>query len=178
MMDYISQNSIIDNILNTCKHDLGNDYDQYRNHVYRVYNFAVPYVTLSSDIETLSIAAAFHDLGIWTNKTFDYLQPSIDLAKQYSAANHLSPETISEIETIINQHHKLTRIKSSALAEIFRQADLVDLSLGLFGCGRKGNYIRMIRKAFPNKGFHINLLRLFIKNLLKNPLKPLPMFKF
>jgi HD superfamily phosphohydrolase YqeK len=62
-MDLISQNNIIDPILNSYKHELGNDFEQYRNHVYRVYNFAVPYVTSTPDIETLSVAAAFHDLA-------------------------------------------------------------------------------------------------------------------
>ena len=176
-MDIITQNSIIDGILNDFQKDLGNDFEQYRNHVYRVYNFALPHVTTTRNIETLSIAAAFHDLGIWTNKTFDYLKPSIELAKHFAANNHVKSDTIPEIEMMINEHHKLTRIKSSAIAEIFRQADLVDLSLGLIRCGRKSKDIRMIRNSFPNKGFHFNLLILFLKNLLKNPLNPLPMYK-
>jgi len=177
-MDGTTRNSIIDNILNTHKADLGNDFEQYRNHVYRVYNFAIPYVGSDRDIETLSIAVAFHDLGIWTNRTFDYLEPSIDLAKAYSADHHLPVETIADLETIITNHHKLTRIKTSALAEIFRQADLVDLTLGIIRCGRMKKDIVLIRKAFPNKGFHRNLLWLFLRNLLKNPLRPLPMYKF
>ncbi len=177
-MDLISQNNIIDRILNSYKHELGNDFEQYRNHVYRVYNFAVPYVTSTPDIETLSVAAAFHDLGIWTNRTFDYLQPSVDLAKKYAAGNQVNAGALGEIATIIYEHHKLTRTKTSELAEIFRQSDLVDLSLGLIHFGRKKKDIRMLRKTFPNKGFHVNLLRLFMVNLYKHPLKPLPMYKF
>ena len=176
-MDCITNNVIIDRILSTYKSDLGKDFEQYRNHVYRVYNFALPFVTSVRDIETLSIAAAFHDLGIWTNKTFDYLKPSIDLVKAYSSTHDLEPETLNELETIINDHHKLTKIKSLELAENFRQADLVDLSLGLIRCGRKRKHIRMVKKNFPNKGFHCNLFRLFVVNLLNHPLKPLPMYK-
>ena len=177
-MDLISQNNIIDRILNSYKPELGNDFEQYRNHVYRVYNFALPYVKSTLDIEILSVATAFHDLGIWTNRTFDYLKPSIYLAKQYALNNHLNIDSIIQIETIINEHHKLTKIKTSLIAEIFRQADLVDLSLGLIRHGRKGQEIRMVRNFFPNKGFHVNLLKLFLKNLLKKPWKPLPMYKF
>ena len=176
-MDCITKNDVIDNILETYRQDLGNDFAQYRNHVYRVYNFAVPFVSSDKDVKTLSIAAAFHDLGIWTNNTFDYLEPSVQLAKRFCKANNLDASTIFEIETIINYHHKITRIKTSALAEIFRQADLVDLSLGFFRFGRKREDIRVIKKAFPNKGFHLNLTRLFFKNIVKNPLSPLPMYK-
>lgn len=177
-MSCITKNDMIDSILQSYKTELGNDFEQYRNHVYRVYNFAVPLVSSDQDAKTLSIAAAFHDLGIWTNKTFDYLEPSVHMAKQFSEANGLDSATIYEIETIIYFHHKISGIKSSSLAEIFRQADLTDLSLGFIRCGRTPKNIKMIRNTFPNKGFHLNLTRLFIKNLFKNPLKPLPMYKF
>jgi hypothetical protein len=143
-----------------------------------VYNFAVPFVGSDRDVKTLSIAAAFHDLGIWTENTFDYLEPSVQLEKRFCKANNLDAATIFEIETIINYHHKITRIKTSALAEIFRQADLVDLSLGFFRFGRKRKDIKIIKKAFSNNGFHLNLTKLFVRNFFKNPLRPLPMYKF
>jgi hypothetical protein len=173
----MKQNEIIDSILYSYKNDLGKYFEQYRNHVYRVYNFAVPYAILEREIKILSIAAAFHDLGIWTHSTFDYLQPSIALVKKYSEANNLDPETIREIETIINNHHKLTRVEISKLAEIFRQADMVDLTWGLIRNRRKISDIKMMKNVFPNKGFHVTLTKLFFNNLLKHPLKPLPMFK-
>lgn len=177
-MDCIKQHEIIDRILLAFRDELGKDFEQYRHHVYRVYNLAAPLVATLQDVETISVAAAFHDLGIWTNNTFDYLEPSIKLARQYSADNNLEAGTIREIETIINKHHKLTRVKTSSLAEIFRQADLVDLSLGLIRCGRKRQHIRLVRKTFPNRGFHLHLCRLFFKNLLSNPFRPLPMYKW
>jgi hypothetical protein len=173
----MKQNEIIDSILYSYKNDLGKHFEQYRNHVYRVYNFAVPYVTLEKEIKILSIASAFHDLGIWTHDTFDYLKPSIALAKKYSEINNLNAEAITEIETIINEHHKLSRVKTSKLAEIFRQADMVDLTWGLIRNGRTIANIKMMKKVFPNKGFHVHLTKLFFNNLLKYPLKPLPMYK-
>ena len=171
------ENAIIDYILDSYKEELERDFEQYRNHVYRVFHFAIPFVRSEEDIEILSIGAAFHDLGIWTGKTFDYLEASIDLARQYADIHHLDSEMVDEIEILINEHHKLTRIKKSALAEIFRQADLVDLSLGLIRCGRERIEIRKVRKALPNKGFHYNLLKLFLKHFIKHPLNPLPMYK-
>ncbi len=176
-MNCITQNETIDLILNSYKADLGVSFDQYRNHVYRVYNFAIQGVTNQKDIKILSIAAAFHDLGIWTNKTFDYINPSIDLAKQYCLINSIDTDTIADIELIIRDHHKLTQIKKHRLAEIFRQADLIDLSLGLIRKKIDYKFIRKIKETFPNKGFHLYLCRLFVRNLFLNPLRPLPMYK-
>ncbi|MCX6266750.1 MAG: HD domain-containing protein [Bacteroidetes bacterium] len=176
-MNCVTQNIIIDSILDASRKDLGNDFEQYRNHVYRVFNLAIPYVSESRNMDTLSVAAAFHDLGIWTGKTFDYLEPSIALARRYATVHDLDARTTLEIETIISNHHKLSEVRNSQLAEVFRQADLVDLSLGLIRCSRTRRDIRLVRKTFPNKGFHYNLFRFFLKNLLKNPLNPLPMYK-
>lgn len=177
-MHCITQNEIIDSILISYKEDLGRYFEQYRNHVFRVYNLAIPFMSDNKDIEIISIASAFHDLGIWTNNTFDYIKPSIDLAKQFCISNNFDASEIIEIETIIENHHKLSKVKTSKLAEILRQADLIDLTLGLIRKGRESKYIRVLKKTFPNKGFHLFLSWIFLKNLLKNPFKPLPMYKF
>lgn len=176
--DLICHNEIADRILDAHRSALGSGYEQYRNHIYRVLNFALPLVVEQQEKETLTIAAAFHDLGIWTHRTFDYLEPSVNLVKQYSAEYHLSREENTAIESIIRNHHKITRFRGLALTEIFRQADLVDLSLGVIRCGRSRESIRHVRKAFPNKGFHLNLTKLFLKNLVRKPWKPLPMYRF
>ena len=168
----------IDSILNLYKADLGPYYEAYKNHVYRVYHLAIPFVSTAKDIQTLSIASAFHDLGIWTAKTFDYIEPSVHLAKQYAIQNKLNLSQLTEIEACIRLHHQITKIKNSVLAEIFRTADLVDLSSGLLKCGREKKYIKMLRNTFPNKKFHKFLSKLFFKNLVKNPFKPLPMYKW
>jgi hypothetical protein len=146
--------------------------------VYRVYNLARAHVTSDRDVKILTIAAAFHDLGIWTNNTFDYLKPSIELARKYCVLNSIDDDATSQVETMIRDHHKLTKTKKSKLAEIFRKADLADLTFGLMANSVDRKQIREIREAFPNKGFHLTLCKLFIKNLLKNPLRPLPMYKW
>ena len=176
-MTCVLQNETIDWILNSFKDDLGDSFERYRNHVYRVYNFAIQGVSDEKDIKILSIAAAFHDLGIWTNKTLDYIQPSVDLARHYCLINSIDNDTIVYIELLIRDHHKLTQIKKYHLAEIFRQADLIDLSLGLINRQIDNKVIRKIRKTFPNKGFHLYLCRMFVRNLFINPLRPLPMYK-
>lgn len=174
----VTRHEIIDGILNQYRNELAGYFVSYHNHVYRVYNLAVQSIKSEEEKNILAIAAAYHDLGIWTNQTFDYLLPSVALVNQYAATAGLDAEMLHEISVIIMQHHKITAEKSSETAEIFRQADLVDLSLGVFRCGIQNSLIRETRKAFPNKGFHIYLSKLFLKNLFTNPLNPLPMYKW
>jgi hypothetical protein len=173
----IITNDTIDCILNTYRSELGENYDPYRNHVYRVYNFALTQLGPYEELEKLSIATAFHDIGIWTHKTFNYLEPSAELAREYCRKQNISFSDTNEVEMMINNHHKLSTVESSVLAEIFREADLIDLTFGLVPKGRKKEDIRLIRNLFPNKGFHLFLIKLFIKNLITHPTHPFPIFK-
>jgi hypothetical protein len=53
------------------------------------------------------VALAFHDLGIWTDGTFDYLPPSVRRMQRSVAAQ--APELDADvIEAMIQQHHKIT----------------------------------------------------------------------
>lgn len=176
-MKPLLKHSTIDSILNSFQYELGKNYEAYKNHVYRVYNLAAIQVQSNESLEKLAIAAAFHDIGIWTNHTLDYLEPSAILAKVYCIRQNFNPIQITEIEIMIHNHHKLSQVKGSKLAEIFRQSDLIDLSFGLFSFGRSRNDIRLIRLSFPNRGFHLFLLKLFLRNLLSHPLHPFPIFK-
>ena len=157
--------------------ELGENFIPYRNHAYRVYNFALTQLDANQELEKLSIASAFHDLGIWTNKTLDYLEPSAQLAREYCTKQNISFSDANEIEMMIRNHHKLSEVESSVLAEIFREADLIDLTFGFVPKGRKKEEIKLIKNLFPNKGFHLFLLKLFAKNLIKNPKHPFPIFK-
>lgn len=174
----VTNHSTIENILHSYREYLGSNYSCYRNHVYRVYNFCSTRFSDTQHLETLAIAAAFHDLGIWTNQTFDYLKPSIQLAEKYVTENQITADCAASIFLIIDQHHKVSKISASPLAEAFRVADLVDLSLGLIRKGVNKKFIREVKREFPNEGFHIFLIRLFFKNLFTHPLKPLPMYKW
>jgi hypothetical protein len=79
----------------------------------------------------------------------------------------------------IGEHHKVTayRTNNEWLVEPFRQADLVDVSLGLVRCGLDRTLIRQAFVAFPSAGFHVRLLQLGGKRLLTHPWSPLPMLK-
>ena len=67
---------IIDDAMAQWKATVGGDWQAYRNHAYRVYNFSRAQYDTDSAAEGFAVASAFHDLGIWPERTFDYLETS------------------------------------------------------------------------------------------------------
>jgi len=170
--------NLIDGILSEYKTDLGIHFNTYRNHVCRIYNFALLLDNDKTNHEKYAIAAVFHDLGIWTANTFDYLKPSIALAEKYLTTIH-KESWIDEISLMIDMHHKRSFYKGDYqnTVEVFRKADWIDVTLCIKKYGLPKSEIKTIQKQFPNKGFHWFLTKQTFFNLLKNPLNPLPMFK-
>ncbi|WP_371367777.1 hypothetical protein ACA097_00630 [Pseudomonas sp. QL9] len=173
---------LLDEVLDFHAAQLGRDFTAYRNHAYRIANLCLAMVTGSDEDErltrTISLAAAFHDLGIWTDDTFDYLAPSRRLARDWIAAKGCPVDT-AEIESMIEQHHKITpfRGEGGRLVEAFRRADWADVSLGILSSGLARDFLRKLHAAFPAAGFHLRLLQLTGKRTLKHPLSPLPMMR-
>ncbi|MBW2242841.1 MAG: HD domain-containing protein [Deltaproteobacteria bacterium] len=156
---------------------LGTDLDGYRNHTQRVFHFAQELGAEGPEAERkLAIACYFHDLGIWTDQTFDYLEPSVVRATAYLEEQGLS-EWGEEIASMIREHHKITRAGSAdSLVEIFRRADWIDVSLGILRFGIPGPFLREVQQAFPDCGFHRRLVVLTLDRLRTHPFSPLPMF--
>jgi len=159
---------------------LGHDRTAYRNHVYRVVNLCLAIVGDSRvELEKIAVAAVFHDLGIWTNQTFDYIAPSVAVAREHLAARGLA-DWIPEIEAMIVNHHKVTpsRANPHPLVESFRRADWIDVTRGLRRFGLPRTCIAAVAATWPNAGFHRRLVELTIERWWKHPLNPLPMVKW
>ncbi|WP_256591068.1 MULTISPECIES: hypothetical protein [unclassified Pseudomonas] len=75
MMNPVLEFPITDEILTSFALAVGTDLQGYRNHIYRVLNFYCALSGTEQPGEAVQIAAAFHDLGIWTDNTLDYLPP-------------------------------------------------------------------------------------------------------
>ena|SRR5215471_2753475 len=116
------------------------------------------------ELEKIAVAAAFHDLGIWTNKTFDYIAPSVAIARRHLAARAMA-DWIPEIEAMIVDHHKVTpsRADPQSLVE-FRRADWIDVSRGLRRFGLPQTFIAAVATTWPNAGFHRRLVQLTLIN--------------
>lgn len=170
---------LVDDILAAYRDRLGDDYAAYRNHVYRVVNLCYAAGPFSvADQAKIQIAGAFHDLGIWTDGTLDYLPPSIREAGNYLMSQG-KPDWIAEISGMIEFHHRTRACDDSPypLVEAFRRADVADFSLGLVRMGFPGSLIAGLKAAFPNAGFHRRLMVLGSRWLVRHPLNPLPMFR-
>src|SRR5262245_14658423 len=76
----------VEEVLNAHAPELGRDLLAYRSHVYRVVNLCLAIAGDGAELEKVAVAGVFHDLGIWTNHTFDYIAPSVAIARKYLAA--------------------------------------------------------------------------------------------
>lgn len=169
----------IETILGAHATALGGDFVSYRNHVYRVANGCLAMSGRDDALEKIGVAAAFHDLGIWTDDTFDYIAPSVALARGYLVAQGRD-EWIAEIDRMIADHHKITASTDSAqsLVEAFRRADWLDVTLGFRGFGVSRRFVGRLFDAWPSAGFHRRLVTLTIGRWSRHPLTPLPMIKW
>jgi HD domain len=170
----------LDALLNAHAPQLGDDFTPYRNHTYRVANLCAAQTSAGGrQIEKIAIAAAFHDLGIWTDGTFDYLQPSVRLATAYLAGSG-NVDWVPEISEMILQHHRISPYRSNPewLVEPFRRADWVDVTRGAIALGSSRELIRAVYATWPSAGFHRRLVQLELAHLRKHPLNPLPVFRF
>jgi hypothetical protein len=160
---------------------LGEDRTAYGNHNYRVANFCVELMGGASpeQIDKLGVACYFHDIGVWTHRTLDYLEPS-----RVFAAEHLAKighaEWSPEVEAMVVEHHKLRSAGASAgpMVEPFRKADWIDVSLGLLRFGLPASFVSEVKRSFPNAGFHRLLMKATGRQLRSNPLRPMPMMRF
>ena len=175
----LAQIPTLDTLLGAYAGALGRDFEAYRNHAYRVANLCVAQSSRdAAQVEKIAIAAAFHDLGIWTDGTFDYLRPSVDLAEAHLAASGRS-EWAPEIAEMILQHHKVSRYRDNPrwLVEPFRRADWTDVSRGLITFGLSRTVVRQVVAAWPSAGFHKRLVQLELRHLRTHPWRPLPMVR-
>jgi HD domain len=184
----------VEEVLDHHASELGHDLIAFRNHVYRVVNLCLAIVGDSRvELEKIAVAAVFHDLGIWTNHTFDYIAPSVTIAREHLAARGLA-EWIPEIEAMIVNHPKVTPsranphpsttargalsgVEGQSLVESFRRADwIVTRGLRRFGLPRR--FIAAVAATWPSAGFHRRLVELTIVRFFKHPLRALPMVKW
>ena len=171
---------VLEDVLLAHAPELGADLPAYRNHAYRVANLCAALRPPDPDSrDKIAIAAALHDLGIWTADTFDYLPPSMELATDYLRRSG-RPEWVPEIIAMIREHHRISAYPEDpyGLVEAFRRADWVDVSRGVISYGVPRTLRRQIFSTWPNAGFHRRLAQLAFGRLRSHPLSPLPMLRW
>jgi len=170
---------ILKRILLDYESSLGDDYIPYRHHAHRVAGLCAEFSRLDGRIlETIAIAAAFHDLGIWTDGTFDYLEPSVRRATEYLEGSGRG-DRVPEVAAMIREHHKLTPYRGDAgpLVEAFRRADWIDVTGGVRTFGLRRQVVRDLYTRWPGVGFHWRLVELQLARVRTHPFSPLPMVR-
>jgi len=179
-MSIVERHALMDEVLSTWGAALGRAQRPYTAHVYRVYNYSCRLLGSDRGTDLLAVASAFHDIGIWSDRTFDYLAPSSARAVEFAGAR--TPHVSSDLLRItIENHHRLRRISSGAepaVAEAFRRADWIDVTRGLVRGGLDRGFQRDVVRAFPYSGFHALLLKTALAWAPRHPLRPLPMLRF
>ncbi len=180
MVDIQTQHPLIESILSDWKDRIGDDYAGYRGHVYQMFNYCLAlHPTSEEETTKLAIAACFHDIGLWSAQTIDYLPPSVEQAERYLVETGRE-DWSEEIALMIEWHHKVRpyRSRQFPLVEVFRKGDLVDFSLGFFKCGLPKSLVKEVRAAIPNAGFHRFLMKGAKDWFVKHPLSPPPFIRW
>ena len=170
----------LDGVLVKYSSELGDDLVAYRNHAYRVANLCVALRPANdAGVEKFALAAAFHDLGIWTARTFDYLAPSTELACDHARCNGHG-DWQEDLAGMIHEHHKVRSYRGTGadVVEPFRRADWIDVSRGLLSFGLPRSLLREIFSKWPNAGFHKRLVQLTLREARMHPLRPIPVIKW
>lgn len=179
-MQIETSNALIEAILTLWQNRIGADYAGYRGHVFRMYNFCLALGECTEqEKRKLAIAACFHDIGLWSDHTLDYIPPSITQLNLYLTSQGLE-DWQAELGLMIELHHKIRPVHdcSFPLVELFRKADLVDFSLGLVSFGLPRTYIKQVKNAIPNQGFHWFLIQGAKQWFSKHPFSPPPFMKW
>ena len=179
-MSLITSHPRLDAALEPWATEIAPHFTAYRNHCYYVLNVvnALAHPT-PEELDQVAVAAAFHDLGIWSDHTLDYLDPSARRARDWLVSQGLEADAPA-VEAMIQGHHKFTRCRGAhaRLAEAFRRADWNFVSLGSIPMGVPGALRKQLVAQFPNEGFHRMLLKLGRTEFLRRPWKPLPMMRW
>lgn len=170
----------IESILDDWRDGIGGEFAGYRGHVYRVFNICLRLHDCDAEARRkLAIALAFHDIGLWSARTVDYVPPSEAEAVAWLGRNGLGAWA-DEIALMIRMHHRVRRWRDPAtpLVEVMRRADLVDFSRGVYRAGLPRAYLAVLGKTIPNAGFHRFLMRGARDWFLRHPLRPPPFLRW
>lgn len=166
---------------------LGDHQEAYRNHVYRLISLTRHFYPEMTDNEAnlLQVAGAFHDVGIWLDRTFDYLEPSANhacawLAKHPDTGTGSLESQQRLVRNLIENHHKVRPVGTSMppLVDAFRKGDWVDVTGAYRLAGLSRNDRVALLRAFPLRGFRLILARMALERARRYPRSPLPMMRW
>ena len=159
-IDIKTERPRVEQLLAPYRDKIGEDFDGYRNHVYRTITYALHFLNGDHEqlVETIFV---YHDIGLWTDHKLAYLEPSEALALQDNEKYGWGLDR-DALHGAIHWHHKIFRYKGphQDVIEACRKADWIDATKGWIRKGMSRSAIVQVETTFPNCGFHKTLLRL------------------
>jgi hypothetical protein len=158
----IDKDDVVERELAPLRACIGEDFDGYRNHVYRVLTYAMHFLDGEPRWrEPIAFALAYHDVGLWTDRALAYLEPSERHAEDARATSafDLNPTLIRDL---IHWHHKVTPFRgdNARVVNAVRKADWIDASGGRLLKGLSRRQVVEVMTAIPPLGFYETLTRL------------------
>ena len=152
----------VEDLLARYRRQIGDDFDGYRNHVYRSITYAMHILNDANEFRQLvETVFVYHDIGLWTDRQLAYLEPSEAVATRDNERFNWGLDA-DALCGAIHWHHKVFPYKGphESVIEACRKADWIDATRGWLRKGISRSAIRKVEAAFPNCGFHRTLLRL------------------
>ena len=152
----VTHNQDIEDLLATYKTIIGSDLPAYRNHIYRVLTYSLH--ILHNDetyLPLIATALVYHDIGLWTDHTLAYLEPSSHRAVE-GTKNSFLPEEVQLIQDIVYYHHKITPFEGprAEVVNAVRRADWIDATQGVVHQGMPKANINKVYEMLPPIGFY------------------------
>ena len=73
----IKSDDEVERFLRKYKSTIGDDYEGYRGHIYRVMTYAMHFLGSDDSYKSVvGIALVYHDIGLWTENSLSYIEPS------------------------------------------------------------------------------------------------------
>jgi hypothetical protein len=172
---------------------VSNEFKAYRNHCLRVLTFTNYFLPdfvkekIPNAMDLAAIALAYHDVGLWTDKELDYLEPSKVRMGKALENSTFSPQELKIMEEIILEHHKASDFSGLSEAEnelvnAVRKADWTDNSMGVVRFGLPAALLEAAYDEVDEAGFHQILMDVLVRlsagNLWKGTMEFLKIFKW
>jgi hypothetical protein len=155
----VVEHALIEEVLAAWDGALGAARAAYRGHAYRTFNVA----------RRLFV-------GIWSDRTWDYLDPSVRRAREHLRRGGPG-STRARSSRRSRATTALRRAREGGPVEAFRRADLVDVSRGGSGSGWTAASAARWWRRSPTPASHGIRVRTALAWRVRHPLRPLPMLR-
>lgn len=165
-INIIKSSPNLDRLLNNYKELINDDFEGYKNHIYRVLTYSLHYLDADRTqdgkvlkyLPVIEAALVYHDIGLWTDRRLSYIEMSSSRAK-LEFVNNWSEDRLELLHNIIYYHHKITPFTgpNEKIVNAIRMADWIDATLGVVNHGMSSQHIRSVNEALSNSGFHYTL---------------------